>query len=167
MLQAMAVRVERVRPRENVAERAMLTEMLDYLRATVVHKVAGLTDEQAHRRSVAPSALSPAGLVKHLTAVEWFWFTVDFAGAATEPAGGHEAFRLRPEDQLADLVAGYQAECERSRQVVAEADLDDMAAGPDMDFNLRYALTHLIEETARHCGHLDLLRETIDGQTGE
>ena len=171
MLPVMTVGVERVRPRENVAERAMLTEMLDYLRATVAHKVAGLTDEQAHRRSVAPSALSPAGLVKHLTGVEWFWFTVDFAGVPLPDHwpmdNEHAPFRLNPDDRLADLVAGYQAECERSRQVAAKADLDDLAAGPDMDFNLRYALTHLIEETARHCGHLDLLRETIDGQTGE
>src|SRR5258708_7081324 len=114
MLLAMTVGVERVRPRENVAERAMLTEMLDYLRATVVVKVAGLTDEQAHLRSVSPSALSPAGLVKHLTGVEWFWFTVDFAGAAPEPADGHGRFRLNPDDKLADLVGAYQAECERS-----------------------------------------------------
>jgi hypothetical protein len=64
-------------------------------------------------------------------------------------------------------VAGYGVECERARQIVAGAALNDVARGPGMDFNLRYALAHLIEETARHCGHLDLLRERIDGRTGD
>lgn len=148
----------------------MLTEMLDFLRTTVIHKVAGLTDEQA-RSTPIPSTMSPAWLVKHLTGVEWFWFTIDFAGVpmpANWPMDDeHGPFRLTPEDTLADLVANYQAQCEQSRQVVAGADLDDMATGPDMHFNLRYALTHMIEETGRHCGHLDLLREAIDGQTGQ
>ncbi len=76
-------------------------------------------------------------------------------------------FQVLPEETLAGIVAGYQEECERSRQVVARADFDARARGPGMAFNLRYALLHMIEETARHCGHLDLLRERIDGQVGE
>jgi len=74
---------------------------------------------------------------------------------------------LAPDDTLPKIVAGYLQECERSRQSIKDAALDDPAHGPDMTFNLRYALAHMIEETARHCGHLDLLRERIDGLTGE
>jgi uncharacterized protein DUF664 len=65
------------------------------------------------------------------------------------------------------IVDAYLAECDRSRRMIADAALDDLARGPDMAFTLRYALAHMIEETARHCGHLDLLRERIDGSTGQ
>jgi hypothetical protein len=65
------------------------------------------------------------------------------------------------------VVVAYQAECQRSREIVAVASLEDRARGEGMTFRLRYALAHMIEETARHCGHLDLLRESLDGQTGE
>jgi hypothetical protein len=161
----------RARPPEDSAERATLEGFLDFLRASVVGKVAGLTDEQAATAAVPPSTLTPAGLVKHLTGVERFWFSIDFA-AHDVPLpwpedDRHGCFALEPGDTLAGLVAAYEAECERSRRAVADAGLDDRARAPGMDFNLRWAYTHLIEETARHCGHLDLLRERIDGRTGE
>jgi Protein of unknown function (DUF664) len=70
-------------------------------------------------------------------------------------------------DTLAAITAEYAAECDRSRAAIRDADLDDTARGPGMSFSLRYALAHMVEETARHCGHLDLLRERIDGATGE
>ena len=63
-------------------------------------------------------------------------------------------------------MAAYVEECERSRRAVADAALDDPARGEGMDFTLRYAFVHMIQETARHCGHLDLLRETTDGAVG-
>jgi hypothetical protein len=146
--------------------------MLDFLRDTVVNKVAGLTDQQAFARPVHPSALTPAGVVKHLTGVERFWFAIDFAALDVEwpwtEDNPHGNFPLAPTDTLADLVAAYRAECTRSRDITAAAaSLDDLAKGEDMTFNLRYALTHLIEETARHLGHLDLLRESTDGTVGE
>jgi hypothetical protein len=166
-----AASIARVRPPERGPEREMALGMLDFQRATVLVKLAGLTDEQAFGRPVPASALSPAGLVKHLTGVEWFWFTVDFAGVpmpADWPMDDeHGPFRLAPGDTLAALVAGYRTECERSRQAIVGADFDDPARGPGMDFTLRYAVAHMIEETARHCGHLDLLRESIDGRRGE
>jgi hypothetical protein len=162
--------VVRIRPAEDGTEWETLTGMLDFLRATVVHKVSGLTDEQARSRPVPASALTPAGLVKHLTGVERFWFGIDFAGldlawpwSEQEPHGG---FPLGPDDTLAGIVAAYVAECERSRAVIADAGLDERARAEGNSFTLRYALTHMIEETARHCGHLDLLRESIDGQAG-
>jgi len=163
--------VERVRPPEDGDERATLTGMLDFLRDTVVNKVAGLTNEQAFSRPVPASELTPAGLVKHLTAIERFWFTIDFAGSDTEwpwtEDDPHGNFPLSPGDTLAAIVADYRAEYARANQIIAAADLDDIAQGEDMTFTLRYALTHLIEETGRHLGHLDLLRESIDGAAGE
>jgi hypothetical protein len=163
--------VARVRPPEDGTERETLTGLLDFLRATVILKVTGLTDAQAFSRPVPPSALTPAGVVRHLTGVERFWFSIDFAGADVawpwtdeDPHGG---FPPEPGDTLAGIVAAYRDECERSRQAIAGDDLDAPARGPDMAFTLRYALAHMVEETARHCGHLDVLRERIDGQTGE
>lgn len=78
----------------------------------------------------------------------------------------HGNFAITPEDTLGDIVAAYQDECVRSNRVVAEASLDDRAGGAGMTFTLRFALAHMIEETARHCGHLDLLREALDGEVG-
>ena len=162
--------VARTRPPEDGSEREILTGLLDFLRATVVTKVAGLTDEQAFGRPVTASGLTPAGLVKHLTGVERFWFSIDFAGhdlpwpwTEQNPGG----FQFAPEDSLTELIDAYAAECERSRAVIAGAALDDHARADGNTFTLRYALAHMIQETARHCGHLDLLRESIDGQTGE
>jgi hypothetical protein len=161
--------VARVRPAENAGERETLGGMLDFLRATVVNKVAGLTDEQAFSRPVPASELTPAGLVKHLTGVERFWFSIDFAGHDLPwPSGDDDpgAFTPGPAETLAGLVEAYQVECARSAEVVAGAALDDHARAEGMAFTLRYALVHMIEETARHCGHLDLMRESIDGQRG-
>jgi hypothetical protein len=162
---------ERTRPVEDGDEWTTLTSMLDFLRATVVMKVEDLTDEQAFATPVPPSTLTLAGLVKHLSGTERFWFSIDFAGLdlswpwpEEDPHGG---FPIREGDTLAAIVAEYQEECERSRAAIAGAHLDDMAKGADMDFHLRYALTHMIEETARHCGHLDLMREVTDGRTGQ
>ncbi|NUR69203.1 MAG: DinB family protein [Hamadaea sp.] len=161
---------ERVRPREDGGERETLIGMLDFLRATVVVKVAGLTDDQAATRSVPASALTPAGLVKHLTGVERYWFSIDFAGHdLPEPwdDANPGAFAVEPGDTLAGLVSAYRAECARSNAAIVDAELDERAHADGNSFTLRYALTHMIEETARHCGHLDLLRESIDGQTGQ
>jgi hypothetical protein len=163
--------VERPEPSQIGTEREILTGLLDFLRGTVVNKVAGLTDEQAFGRPVPASALTPAGVVKHLTGVERFWFTIDFANQDVPwpwtSENRHGNFPIAPEDTLAGIVAGYLAECERSRTIVAAADLDEHAHAPDLDFTLRYALAHMIEETGRHAGHLDLLRESIDGAAGE
>jgi hypothetical protein len=163
--------VERVRPGESSGERTTLEEMLDFLRATVVHKTVGLTDDQAGACPVPSSELTVAGLVKHLSGTERFWFSIDFAALdVPEPwpdDDPHGNFRLDPGDTLVALVDEYRAECARSRVAVAGASLDDVARSAGMAFNLRFALTHMIEETARHCGHLDILREAIDGSRGQ
>jgi hypothetical protein len=162
--------IERSRPVDRGSERAMLESMLDFYRATVVNKVAGLTDAQAFAAAVPPSTLTPATVVKHLAGTERFWFSIDFANLdVTWPWPDddlHGNFRIEPGDTLAAIVDGYIEECERSRRAIADADLNDSARGEDMDFTLRFAMIHMIEETARHCGHLDLLREATDGSVG-
>lgn len=162
--------VERLQPLQRGTERAILESMLDFYRATVINKVAGLTDEQASAAAVAPSTLTPLTVVKHLAGTERFWFSIDFANLeVTWPWTDddlHGNFRVEPGDSLASVVAEYLEECERSRRAVADADLEDGARARDMDFTLRYAMIHMIQETARHCGHLDLLREATDGVVG-
>jgi hypothetical protein len=163
--------IKRDRAPQLVDERETLGGVLDFLRATVVNKVAGLTGEQARSTPVLPSTMTPIGLVKHLTAVERWWFSIDFAVRPVTPpwpdGESFDGFELSGEDTLESVVEGYLAECEASRDVVRVAGLDDPARGEGMAFNLRYALTHMIEETARHCGHLDLMREVLDGKRGQ
>lgn len=153
-------------------ERDVLGGVLDFLRGTVALKARGLDEDQARRPAVPPSTMTVAGIVRHLTLVERFWFAIDFDGQDlphpwTEEEPGDGGFGVPDDVTLEDLLAGYEAECVRSRHVVAAHDLDELARGEGMDFSLRYALAHMVEETARHCGHLDLLREALDGTTGE
>jgi hypothetical protein len=148
----------------------MLESMLDCYRATVVNKVAGLTDHQAFTAAVPPSGLTPATVVKHLAGTERFWFSIDFADLDVSwpwtDDDLHGNFRIEPDDTLAGIVDSYVEECARSRRAVAGAELDDVARAEGMEFTLRFAMLHMIEETARHCGHLDLLREATDGVVG-
>ncbi|MGW6280028.1 DinB family protein [Kribbella sp. NPDC055071] len=163
--------IRRIRPAEDADERSTLTGLLDFLRSTVEIKLTGLTEAEAFAHPVHPSALTPGGIVKHLTAVERFWFAIDFAGQDVEwpwtEEDPHGAFPIATDDTVDGLLTSYRAECARSREITAAAGLDDRARSHDLEFTLRYALAHLIEETARHLGHLDLLREATDGETGE
>jgi hypothetical protein len=151
-------------------EREVLQGVLDANRAAVVRKASGLTGQQARSAPVPPSTLTPAGIVKHLTGVERFWFSIDFAGLDVEPPwpddDRHGAFALTDGETIDGLLAAYRAECAASDAAVAGYGLDDTATAPGMDFVLRYAYAHMIEETARHAGHLDLIREVLDGVTG-
>lgn len=165
---------ERPDPAFDLGERDLLTEFLDFHRGTVHLKVSGLPDDDAWRR-VVPSSTTPAGLVKHLTYVEQYWFRTVLAGVpdlpypydADDPDGD---FARSGGDTVEALLAAYAAECERSREVAAAMPLDRPAAGSTGQggrATLRWVLVHLIEETSRHNGHLDILRELIDGSTGE
>ena len=161
----------RVEPPQAAPERDVLGGVLDFLRGTVVLKARGLTEDQARTAASPPSTLTVAGVVSHLTAVERFWFAIDFDGQPLEhpwtPDDPHGGFPVADDVTLAQLLEAYEAECARSRDVVGAHDLDELARGEGMEFSLRYALTHMVEETGRHCGHLDLLREALDGTTGE
>lgn len=154
-------------------EREQLTGFLDFLRATVVWKASGLTDEQA-RRSLVPSKLTTvAGLVAHLTLVEEWWFGNVVGGEpdrwkAALDADPDMEFRQGQNTPLPELLAAYQERCEISRRYAAEHELADVMTLPSgRRFTVRWIVAHMIEETARHVGHLDLIREMIDGLTGE
>ncbi|MGH8823195.1 MAG: DinB family protein [Jiangellaceae bacterium] len=165
---------ERHYPAYDLDERAMLTAFLDWHRTTVHRKVAGLSDDDAWRRFV-PSLTSAAGIVKHLGYVEQSWFRVRLAGETGlwvpwTDENPDADFERADGDTVDGLLLAYQEQCDRSRAVTAAMELDDLAAAPRADGSyatLRWVLVHMIEETARHNGHLDLIRELIDGQTGE
>lgn len=154
-------------------ERETLTGFLDFLRATVAMKVSGLTDEEGRRPLLESSPLmTPAGVVKHLTAVERVWFSTVLADDTSLPplfqrGDPDAAMRLTDQDTVDALLRRYAEECQRSRHVVRTLSLDDTAKRGKRKVSVRWVLTHMIEETARHAGHLDLLRESIDGETGE
>lgn len=163
-------------PIRTADERTMLEGLLEWYRSGVVHKVSGLDSVLAGVSPVG-SSTTVAGLVKHLALVEDSWFTERFAGHgeldwyagvdwATDRDWEMDSARHEP---LADSVALYEAACRRSREAAAGRDLDDVGAVGEGDrrFTLRFAYLHLIEETARHLGHLDLVRELLDGSTGE
>jgi hypothetical protein len=163
---------ERVRPPNVAPEREALERWLDYHRQTLLTKCAGLTGEQLSLRSIPPSSLSLLGLVRHMTEVERSWFRVRLGGLEPDPLYYSDD---NPDGDFDDVdpaaaetdFATYLAEVEVVRQAVAGRDLDDRFEGRLHQLDLRWAMLHMIEEYARHNGHADLLRECIDGVTGE
>lgn len=156
-------------------ERTMLTQMLDWYRDGVIAKVAGVAPHHARAQPLR-SATSIAGIVKHLAMVEDSWFVADFAGEPLPArwqgvdweADPDWEFRTALDGDLDEIVGMYREAIERSRAITAAHHLDDIGSDSSRaEFSLRYVLVHLIEETARHLGHLDVLRELLDGTTGE
>lgn len=158
-------------------ERTTLLQFLDFYRAIVRRKAEGLTAGQMSE-TVASSSLTIGSITKHLARVEDFWLTMSFAGAALSEPWNSAPWDDEPEwdltsarddtpDELLDL---FDAACSRSRRILDQASLDDQAALPSRDNGtptLRWILVHLIEEYARHAGHLDFLREAVDGSVGD
>ncbi|HEV7900013.1 MAG TPA: DinB family protein [Planosporangium sp.] len=148
-------------------ERDVLEAFLDFHRGVVRSKVSGVSDEDARRRLV-PSETTLAGLIKHLTVVERTWFPGLLTGPAPEP-DGDGGFQVGPHETIESLIVEYDRACEVSRQVVADFGLDHVVAHPHPQLgqvSLRWVIVHVIEETARHAGHADILREQTDGATG-
>lgn len=142
-----------------------LRAALDGLRASVLNKLAGLSDEDA-RRSTVDSGTNLAGLVQHLTFVESMWFEEIVAGSG-RASRGNRSMLVSPSVSLRGLRADYRAACEASNEIIAtvgDADAPVMRNGKWR--NLRWVLLAVIEETARHAGHADIIREQIDGRTG-
>jgi len=168
----------RIDPDPGGSELHMLSQYLDYERETVLLKTEGLTGEQFVQK-LLPSDLTLGGLLFHLALVEESWMEVRFLGRPErDPWIGVDwdtdpnwEFRTAADFQPAELRQRYQEACDRSRQVVSEAmRLDQQSVQPLRDgtpFSLGWVLLHLIEETARHAGHADFLREAIDGAVGE
>lgn len=160
-------------PPEPQPERDTLEWFLDYYRAIIVRKVAGMPLAAAARPMVA-SGTSLLGIVKHLGYVERGWFqsgilgqTFDVPWTDDDPDAD---FRIEPDETVEGIVAWYEAQCQRARQIVDEAASLDVREVRDRDQpqrSLRWILTHLVEETARHAGQMDIIREQIDGATGD
>ena len=170
-----APEVPRTDPPLVAGERESLDGWLDYHRSTLLAKCQGLTGEQLARRAVPPSTLSLLGLVRHLTDVERSWFRRRAAGetwlACLYSSDQHPdgEFDLAVADGAEADFAAFARECELARAAAAGRSLDDTFVherdGSTID--LRWVYVHMIEEYARHNGHADLLREQIDGVTGE
>jgi hypothetical protein len=153
-------------------ERATLGGYLDFQRATVAWKLDGLSDADLGRSFLPSRETTLGGVVKHLIDVERYWFLqvlagrddVTYAWTDDDPDGD---WRLGPEDTVATLLARYAAACRESRAVYADLPLGGFARRGPTQVSVRWVMTHMIEETARHAGHADVLRELTDGVTGE
>jgi uncharacterized damage-inducible protein DinB len=144
-------------------ERELLLRWLRYLRGAVLRKAEGLTDEQARWRPDG-ALISLLGIVNHLTRVEWRWIDGGMLGRPTERT--EEEFAPGPELTLADALAAYRARAAATEAAVAAMPLEQPCGMQD-GTDLRWVLLHLINETARHAGHADAVRELLDGTTGE
>jgi uncharacterized damage-inducible protein DinB len=164
---------ERVPPPLAADERAMLTSWLDYHRATLELKCAGLTDEQLRQRSVPPSSLSLLGLVRHMAEVERGWFRRGLADEHAPPSYFTDEnpdgdFDDVDNADVAEAFGTWRSEYQQARELVAAApSLDATFSGSTRQYTLRWLMFHMIEEYARHNGHADLLRERIDGSVGD
>ena len=165
----------RVDPPFAAGEREMLIAYLDYQRESIVLKVEGLTEEQA-RFAPSPPNNSILGIIHHLAWVEASWFRERFLGEELENVPWTDEdpdgeFRVPSDRSTADVVALYRSEWEHANEIArAAASLDERAARelqPEGEApTLRWILNHMIEETARHAGHVDITRELIDGSKG-
>ncbi|MEA2486489.1 MAG: hypothetical protein QOF16_143 [Actinomycetota bacterium] len=164
---------ERTDPPKSASEKEMLASWLDYERDTMLWKIDGVSGQNL-RRPMVPSGTSLLGMVKHLGWVERGWFHKTFLGQDVDERvpwtkeDPDADFRIEPGETTQQVIDFYKEECRRSREIVARADVEDHAKRSDRtEFTLRWILIHMIEETARHNGHADILREQIDGVTGE
>jgi len=148
----------------------MLTAWLDFHRATLLRRLEGLDDVDL-RRPLVPSGTSLLGIVKHLAYVERWWFCIVFAGQLLDVPWTDEDpdadWRIEPDDTTEEVIALYGREIARARTCIEGAGPDDIARYPSSAKTLRWIMVHMIEETARHNGHADVIRELIDGSTGE
>jgi hypothetical protein len=166
--------VERRDPPETSPERETVEAFLDYQRASVFLKVRGLDRESATRRLV-PSLTTVLGVVKHLSYVEAWWFQDIFAGGAVEYPWTDDDpdadFRIEEDDTIESVMSLYASMTEESRRIAAAANFDDVSQRQHPRrgtvFSLRWIVLHMIEETARHLGHMDILREQAEGGTGD
>jgi uncharacterized damage-inducible protein DinB len=164
-------RSERYPDRRNEPEQEMLRDWLDWHRATLLRKCAGLDAAALARRAVPPSSLSLLGLVRHMADTERGWVRQTFRGQQIPD------LYYRPDAKDADFEeAGpataeedferYRAECLAVDAALDGAKLDDTFTFAEQTMSVRWMWQHLVEEYARHNGHADLLRQVIDGATG-
>jgi len=163
--------IERAEPAYTANEREMLDGWLEYHRATLLWKCEGMTPGQLRQRAVPPSPMSLLGLVRHMAEVERAWFRRCLAGedapgryySGDDPHGDFDNVDSADPDEA---FAYFHAECDFARKVASAMALDDTGSRRGVTISLRWVLTHMIEEYARHNGHADFLRERIDGAAG-
>jgi Protein of unknown function (DUF664) len=159
-------------PTRDAGEWDLLVSWLEWHRATMVKKCQGLTAAQLGQRSCPPSELTLLGLVRHLTEIErnyvaaWAGITgLPHYYSDADPDGDFHLPDPVTEAAVTEAFDTWQAECDRSRRIVAAADSLDQANARGA--SLRWVLVYVLREYARHNGHADLLRQAIDGATGE
>jgi uncharacterized damage-inducible protein DinB len=167
--------IDRAEPDRVADEPQALAQFIDYQRATLLTKCSGLTASQLKQRSVPPSTLSLLGLVRHMTEVEQWWFRMHANGEDVEfpydpDQTGADIHDTADADAASNLEA-YRREIEAARAAAAGKSLDLVVPSrgdhPERTRDIRWIYLHMIEEYARHNGHADLLREAIDGATGD
>ena len=163
---------ERTDPPNFGPEKEMLVAFLDFQRDTAICKLQGVSEDDA-RRTLGPSTLTLIGIVTHLTFVERTWFRVVMSGEDVALAGYPDNSTLYWDApagaSIDDVIAAYRAEVTRSNETIRMHDLDDMSVTGRRHrppVQLRWIMLHMIEEVARHLGHMDLIRESIDGEVG-
>jgi hypothetical protein len=159
-------------PPTEAGEKETLTAFLDFQRATLRWKCEGLTAEQLGTAAVEPSGMTLHGLIRHLTEVELGWFVGTFTDepvvyAYSSPENPDADWTDLDPAAYADDLRRYDEAVDKARAVIADLAPGDVGEDEGTRFTLRWVLAHMIEEYARHNGHADLLRERLDGSTGE
>jgi hypothetical protein len=159
-----------------VGERETLVGFLLWYRTILARKLEGLTEEQARLAACPPSDMTLLGLVRHMADVERNWVQQAFQGLPPNPVfygsahpdgDGDGDFHPPAGATVADALDAYWSEIAAADEVYAAAELHEIEQSGRGEHSLRWILVHLIEEYARHCGHADLLRQAIDGTTGD
>ena len=152
-------------------EREILTDILHNARSVVAWKLAGVDDATA-KRSVVESATTLLGIVHHLAWVEAWWFHQVFAGDEVDypfdwDSDPDAEFRMSDAHTVEGILGVYERNVLRSDEIIAATgSLDEIVRANDTEFSLRWIIVHMIDETARHAGHMDIIREQLDGATG-
>lgn len=148
-------------------ERELLLTWLDYLRGAVIRKIEGLSEAGARWTPDGGALIPLLGIVNHLTHVEWRWIDGGIGGA--QVSRSETEFRPGPELTVPDALAAYRLRAQATDAAVraARSLAQPCLRGEDAGRDLRWVLIHLINETARHAGHADAVRELLDGTTGE
>ena len=155
------------------AEMRSLIAYLNAERGAVLAIIDGL-DEDKLRTPIVPTGWTPIGLIWHLGGAEMYWFQIVVAGRLPEDDSGDDGpgAPFVTDEPIADVIANYRAQCRQSDEILASVSLSDRPHGPvdpnmaDLSTDVRTIALHMIEETARHAGHLDIARELLDGATG-
>ena len=151
-------------------ERELLDAHLEFCRETILHSVAGISKEDGVKR-LGPTATSVLGVLRHVTEDEYWWFQDRFAGIPYVDSRSSEEYRdgefkIREDDTVESLIAGFKEACENSRRISKDRSLEDLATHARLSDNkqpsLRWVYLHMIDELARHSGHIQIYRELID-----